>query len=885
MASEPTPMMQQYQAFKQAHPDALLLFRMGDFYETFFEDARDASRLLGLTLTKRNNGKAEDVPLAGLPHHVLDTYLARLVKAGRKVAICEQMEPPTKGKKVVRREVVQVVSPGTVLAEDLLDHRQNNHLVSLLLEGEKLGLAVLDLSTGSFRVTERPSADLWELLESLSPSEILAPSSWCETGADSIAERWSNVLVTPVDDWTFGANYAQDKLLAHFKTHSLEGFGCADMEVAIRAAGAALAYVCENQKGAVPHITRITVDRAGAHVVLDAVTQRNLELTASARDGGRDGTLISVLDRTRTSPGARMMRDWLFNPLTDVTAIRGRHDAVEELVVESRMRTTLQDTLREVADLERLMSRVCCGRATPREVAALGRTCARAPSLRSGLEPANSALLQSVRAELPDLSTLTTLIQGALVDDPPAQLADGGVIREGHYERLDSLREAASGGRTWVARLQSQERETTGIPSLKVGFNRAFGYYIEVTKANIDRVPDTYERKQTLVNAERFITPDLKAWEAKILGADEQAKALEKELFFALREQVADYVNEVQTTARIFSAVDVLAALAEVAVDEDYVRPEVDEGPAIRIEGGRHPVVESLLPAGSFVANYTTVDGDGDQVLIITGPNMAGKSTILCQVGLIVLMAQSGAFVPATSAEIGVTDRIFTRVGASGNLARGESTFLVEMNEAANILNNATPRSLVLLDEIGRGTSTFDGLSIAWAMTEYLHNSDIRPRALFATHYHELTELEEMLPRVRNFSVAVRKKGAEVVFLHTLVPGGCDHSYGIEVARLAGMPPDLIDRAKYILRRLEQNDLSMSDSVVRKSRRAKQDDGQISLFGTEESQTPHPVVDALKDLDVDGMTPVEAIVKLAELKREVAASERTNGTPKGETIG
>jgi DNA mismatch repair protein MutS len=885
MPAELTPMMQQYQTFKQAHPDALLLFRMGDFYETFFEDAKEASRLLGLTLTRRNNGKADAVPLAGLPYHALDTYLARLVKAGRKVAICEQMEAPTKGKSVVRREVVQVVSPGTVLAEDLLDHRRNNHLVSLRVDKETAGLAVLDLSTGSFRVLERPREDLWDLLEQLAPAEILAPVSWCEEGTGLVAERMPGILVTPLEDWTFGTNYAREKLVGHFKTHSLEGFGCEDLDVAIGAAGAALAYVIENQKGAVPHITRIAVDRAGAHVVLDGVTQRNLELTASIRDGGREGTLISVVDRTRTSPGARMMRSWLFNPLTDVASIRARHDAVEELSTQEGLRSDLREALRDVSDLERLMSRVCCGRATPRDVVALGKSCACSPVIRSMLEAAKSKPLAAVRdTGLPDLGSLTDEIERALVDDSPVQIAEGGVIRGGYNEQLDTLREAASGGRSWVAALQSQEREATGIPSLKVGFNRAFGYYIEVTKANIDRVPESYDRKQTLVNAERFITPDLKAWEAKILGADDEAKEIEKALFYALRERVADRVADVQATAEAFSTVDVLASLAEVAADAGYVRPDVDEGTAIDIEGGRHPVVEALLPAGAFVSNDVHINGDRDQVLIITGPNMAGKSTILRQVGLIVLLAQVGSFVPARSARIGVTDRIFTRVGASDNVARGESTFLVEMNEAANILNNATPRSLVLLDEIGRGTSTFDGLSIAWAMTEYLHNAPIRPRSLFATHYHELTELEEILPRVKNFSVAVRERGGEVVFLHTLVAGGCDHSYGIEVARLAGMPRELIDRAKFILARLEQNDLSMSDSVVRRSRKSRQAEGQISLFGSEPGPSTHPVLEALKDLDVEGMTPVEAIVKLSELKRKAAEAAGTNGTPRGETL-
>lgn len=868
MGAAPTPMMQQYQKFKQDHPDAILLFRMGDFYETFYDDAKEASRLLGLTLTKRNNGKADEIPLAGLPYHALDTYLARLVKAGRKVAICEQMEPPQKGKKVVRREVVQVVSPGTILAEDLLDHRRNNYLAGVVVDGDLAGVAVADVSTGAFSVRECPADDIWETLARTDPSEVVAPSAWCDSNETVFAERMEGVLLTRGEDWSFSPAYAYETLTGHFRTQSLKGFGIEEMRAGIPAAGGVLAYLKENQRGAIPQVTSIRAEETGSRMTLDLVTQRNLELVASIQDGRREGTLLSVIDRTRTAPGARMLRSWLFQPLTEVGPIEDRLDAVGELHDDERLRADLRDALGRVGDVERIIAKVCCGRATPRDLGVLRDSLAAVPGVPELLAGSKSALLAGLLADgFPDLTEIRTRLETTLVDDPPMQVADGGIVRPGFHEGLDELREAASGGRAWVAGLQAREREATGIPSLKVNYNKAFGYYIEVTRPNLDRVPEAYVRKQTLVNAERFITPDLKDWEAKILGADERAKELEKDLFTSLRDEVGGHVAAIQETARTIATLDVLCSFAEVSKRQGYVRPTVEDGPAVEILGGRHPVVETLLPAGSFVANDVRVDGSTDQILIITGPNMAGKSTILRLTGLVVLMAQVGCFVSARDARIGIADRIFTRVGASDNLARGESTFLVEMNEAANILNNATERSLVLLDEIGRGTSTFDGLSIAWAMTEYLHNSDVRPRTLFATHYHELTELEELLPRVRNYSVAVKERGDDIVFLHTLVPGGCDHSYGIQVARLAGMPSGLIEGARRVLRRLEQNDLSVIQSAARRSRRAA--NGQISLFEGEREEARHPVLDALAETNVEELTPVQALVKLEALKREL----------------
>ena len=877
MAKETTPAMEQFLRFKSEYPDAILLFRMGDFYETFFEDAKEVSRLLGLTLTSRNNGRSasEGTPMAGVPYHALDTYLARLIRFGKRVAICEQMEAPQKGKAVVRREVVQVVTPGTALSENLLDQKRNNYLASICVEGDRAGVAVTDLSTGLFQLSEGGPDAMWDLLKRLGPSELLAPDTWAQSNEIEVDRALPGVLLTRFEDWYFGQAYAYDALLEHFRVASLKGFGCDDLGIGICAAGGLLCYLQRNQKGALSHIVRMSRQRSDAFMALDMVTQRNLELVASLQDGRKEGTLVEALDKTRSAPGARMLRSWLARPLLDIEGIRARQDAVAELVSRAELRGDLRTILGGVGDIERLMSRICCGRANPRDFVGLKHSLSTLPDLRTALERAESGLLGRARDEgLPNLGDLVDLIGRSLEDDPPMVLTDGGVIRTGFNPELDELREVASGGRNWVARLQTSERERTGIDSLKVGYNRAFGYYIEVSRAKLESVPEDFIRKQTLVNAERFITPDLKEWEAKILGADERAKELEKRLFQELRDEVAVWVAQVQTAAETVATLDVLACLAETAEANDYVRPSVDEGTVVDVKGGRHPVVEKILPAGKFVPNDHFLDGDREQILIVTGPNMAGKSTILRQVGLIVLLAQVGSYVPARSARIGMVDRIFTRVGASDNLARGESTFLVEMNEAANILNNATPKSLVLLDEIGRGTSTFDGLSIAWAMTEYLHNSaGIRPRTLFATHYHELTDLERLLPRVVNYSVAVRKSGDDIAFLHRLVRGGCDHSYGIEVARMAGMPPELVARAKEVLSLLEQNELALTRWAVNQGGEASPVRDQMSLFEHIPAPAPHPILDELRALEVGNTTPLEALEKLDEWRRRMQAED------------
>ncbi len=892
MSTDLTPLMEQYWRFKKEHQNAILLFRMGDFYETFYDDAKLASRLLGLTLTSRNHGRAESVPLAGVPHHSLETYLARLIRAGQKVAICEQVENPKLAKGIVKRDVVQVVSPGTALSENLLDQRRNNYLVGVVETDGVAGLAVVDLSTGEFTVEEVPAAKFDEAFERFGAAELVAPESWAERRGADFSERFPGILLSRVEDWTASRAYAHDALTSHFAVASLRGFDCEDAVAGVCAAGAVLTYLKANQQGAVPHITRLARRRSQDGMVLDLATQRNLELLGSLQDGRREGSLLSILDRTRTAMGGRMLRAWLAQPLTDVARIQSRLDAVEDLLKDPKPRGEVRETLDRIADLERLMAKVCCRRANARDLVALRDSVRVLPDLKRNLAGLGADLLRAARETgLPDLTDLEQFIGQTVADDPPAALTEGGLIRPGYNLDLDELRETSRGGRTWVAGLQAKERERTGISSLKVAFNKAFGYYIEVTNANLNRVPDDYVRKQTLVGGERFITPDLKEWESKILGADERAQELEYDLFQQVRDRVAGWVAPVQTAARTIAEVDCLASFAEVAAASRYIRPAVDDSDAIEIRDGRHPVVETLLKEGEFVPNDVRLDCSKNQILIITGPNMSGKSTALRQVGLIVLLAQVGCFVPARSARIGVVDRIFTRVGASDNLARGESTFLVEMHEAASILNNATSKSLVLLDEIGRGTSTFDGLSIAWAMTEHLHSgAPQKPRTLFATHYHELTELEAILPRVQNFNVAVQEHGDKVIFLRKIVPGGCDHSYGIHVAQMAGLPPQVIARAKEVLARLEENDLTLTKSTARASRRRKLFGDQPTLFVNHESRTtnhepasqpspppPHPVLEEIKALDVSQLTPLEALVKLDAWKKQIEEKDKAEG--------
>ena len=866
-----TPAMEQYMHFKRQHPDAILFFRMGDFYEMFCDDAKEAARLLGLTLTSRPAGKSGDVPLAGVPHHAMEGYLAKLIQLGRKVAICEQVEDPKKAKGVVKRDVVEVVSPGTALSDAMLDQQRNNFLVGLCAHSGRVGLASVDLSTGDFALDEIPDSDLADELESLGPAELLIAEGADEQWVATLQNALPRVALSRLADWHFAADTAYETLTSQLQVQTLKGFGCEDMEAAIRAGGATVAYLRDNQRGAVEHINRLQRKHREHFALIDATAQRNLELLANRQDGSRANTLLEILDRTRTPMGARLLRQWVAQPLKSPPLIIARLEAVDELLHQREIRRTLGQCLEQVGDLERLIARICCLRANARDMVGLARSLDTAPAIGTALSPAQSALLQELCSKgLPDVSALVSEILGALVDAPPATLTDGGLIRDGHHSDVDDLRRIARGGKDYIARLQVTERERTGIASLKIGYNQVFGYYIEISKANLDKAPAEYHRKQTLANAERFITPELKEYEEKVLGAEDRLKELENELFLALRDRAARWTPQVQQIARAIARIDVLYSLAEVAESESYTRPQVDDGQLIEIRDGRHPVVERQLRTGRFVPNDVRLDTNGAQIMLITGPNMAGKSTIIRQVGLIALMAQMGSFVPARQATIGVVDRIFTRVGASDNLAGGESTFMVEMHEAANILNNATSRSLLLIDELGRGTSTFDGLSIAWAIVEYLHqHREVHPRTLFATHYHEMTELESHLERVVNFNVQVREEGDRVVFLHRLAPGSADQSYGINVAQMAGMPDQVVARAQEILARLEKDQIDTTD-IHRPDVPPPAPQPQLNFFS---APADAPWVAELRDMDLSQITPLQALIKLNEWKENIKNGE------------
>ncbi|CAN5621180.1 DNA mismatch repair protein MutS [soil metagenome] len=882
-----TPLMRQYWKIKDRHPGAILLFRMGDFYETFYEDARLVAEILGITLTKRGSGAAEDVPLAGFPHHSLDQYLPRLVQAGHRVAVCEQLEDPKLARKIVKRGVVEVVTPGVSLRDQLLTPKRSHFLAAVAFadtnsSSGKVGFAFVDASTGEFQVAEIPDAQLESMLQTVAPAELLIDKRLQDRLRGL---RAGGYVVTPQEDWVFGHDFAYEALLRHFQTHSLKGFGVEDLTIGLVAAGAALYYLGETQKGRLPHVRRIQRYEADSFMSLDPETKRNLELIASINESGKDGSLVGVLDKTLTPMGGRLLHGWLLRPLRDVAAINRRLDSVEALHRSHRFRQSIADEMKHVGDLERLCARVCTGRATPRDLVTLSLTLKQIPPLKRILADEKTELLERVREGLTLCSDIVERIDAALVEDPPAQLSAGGYIRDGYSAQLDELREIARGGKAYLVKLQTEEAERTGITSLKVGYNRVFGYYLEISNTHKAKVPSDYIRKQTLVGAERYITPALKQYEEKILTAEEKIGEVEQQLFGDLRMQVAESVEPIQQNARYLALLDVLTSLAVAAEQHRYVRPVVDDGLTLDIDRGRHPVVERLLPVGEpFIPNSVQLDADGGedgQIHLITGPNMAGKSVVLRQTGLIVLLAQVGSFVPADRARIGIVDKIFTRVGASDNLAAGESTFLVEMNETANILNNATRRSLVLLDEVGRGTSTFDGLSIAWAVVEYLHENDaVAARTLFATHYHELNALADRLERVRSFRVQVQEHGGQVIFLRTLAPGGADHSYGIEVARMAGLPKRVLDRAKEVLTHLERHDVASEVGVeghvppagdsLPARRRAGSD--RIPESAPVALAVPDPVsaeiLDRLARIDPEQMTPLEAMLALAELKRK-----------------
>jgi len=853
--------MQQYREIKARYPQTILFFRMGDFYEMFEDDAKLAARELGLTLTSRNNGGAAEVPLAGVPVKAATEYLRRLVAKGHRVAICEQVEDPKLAKGLVRRAVVETVTPGSVLAEDWLARERNNFLVACAPRGESTGVAALDVTTGEFIWESVLPADLPLALARFEPPEIVVPAGSRPPLAPDA------VTVTEREAWEFDPELAREDLIRAYGLASLDGLGVeAGDGAALGAAGALLRYARELKPGGLPHLARPRLVRRGDVLPLDEMTRRNLELVEPLRPGAAGTTLLEVLDRTRTPMGARLLRRWLLAPLVDPAAIGARLDAVDVLAQDARGRDRLREALDGVRDLERLAGRAALGRATPRELGALRDSIQRLPdghAALDGLERRERSALLETAAGFDLLADLGEELARALVDRPPPQLGDGDAIRPGHDRALDELRDARDGGKAYIAGLQTRERQRTGITSLKVGFNKVFGYYIEVTRPNLEQVPADYERRQTLTGAERFVTPELKEYEARVLGAEERIGTREAELVDAVRCRVADAIGRVQHTAQRIAELDVWAALADLAHREGWVRPEVSDGFAIRLEGSRHPVVERMMPREAFIPNDVTLDEAG-HVIVLTGPNMAGKSTLLRQVGLCVLLAQMGSFVPARRALVGVVDRLFTRVGASDNLARGQSTFMVEMSETSAILHGASARSLVLLDEIGRGTSTYDGVAIAWAVTEFLHNR-IGCKTVFATHYHELTQLTEELAHARNFNVAVREVGDEVVFLHRLEPGGADRSYGIHVGRLAGLPADVVSRAWQVLKLLEAGH-HVADGRLP----APQDAAQLALFGAAPSAPPaHPLLTELGELDVNALSPLEALNRLAAWKKRL----------------
>ncbi len=878
--AELTPMMQQYMETKAQNPDCILFYRLGDFYEMFFDDALTASRELEITLTGKSCGLEERAPMCGVPYHAVDNYLNKLVSKGYKVAICEQMEDPKATKGLVKRDVVRIVTPGTNLAAQALDEAKNNYLMCIVYIADRYGLSIADVTTGDYFVTELPdSVKLMDELYKFMPSEIICNEAFYMSGMDldDLRERLG-IAVYSLDSWYFDDAICREKLLEHFRVSSFAGLGLADYDCGIISAGALLQYLFETQKNDLSQLTRITPYITGKYMMLDSSTRRNLELTETLREKQKRGSLLWVLDKTKTAMGARTLRKYVEQPLIEKNEILMRLDAVEELKNSTISREEIREYLAPVYDLERLITGITYGSANPRDLTAFRSSLEMLPHIQYILEEMKSPLLKDIREEMDTLEDLYSLIKAAIVDDPPLAMKEGGIIRDGYNEEADTLRRAKSEGKSWLAKLEEDEREKTGIKNLKIKYNKVFGYYLEVTNSYKDMVPDYYSRKQTLANAERYITPELKELEDTILGAEDKLYALEYELYSKVRGTIAEEVVRIQKTAKAVAALDVFTSLALVAERGNYTRPKINEKGIIDIKDGRHPVVERMIPNDMFISNDTYLDDKKQRISIITGPNMAGKSTYMRQAALIVLMAQLGSFVPAASANIGLVDRIFTRVGASDDLASGQSTFMVEMTEVANILRNATSKSLLILDEIGRGTSTFDGLSIAWAVVEYI--SDIRllgAKTLFATHYHELTELEGKIENVNNYCIAVKEKGEDIVFLRKIVKGGADKSYGIQVAKLAGVPDIVIDRAKEIVDELSDEDITTRVSeIAAKEHETKKrgkvqkydevDIAQMSLFDTVKDDD---VMEELKNIDVGNLTPVDALNTIYRLQNKL----------------
>jgi DNA mismatch repair protein MutS len=861
-----TPLMKQYNAIKAKYPDALLLFRVGDFYETFGQDAISASEILGIVLTRRANGAAAYVELAGFPHHALDTYLPKLVRAGHRVAICDQLEDPKLTKKIVKRGVTELVTPGVSYNDKVLENKQNNFLASVHLLPKSSGIAFLDISTGEFLVAQGSNDYIDKLLQTFRPSEIIIQKSKRGEFLGLFGEKF---YINTFEDWVFTIDFGQELLLRHFNTASLKGFGVSEMTNGIIAAGAALHYLAETQHDKVGHICQLSRIEEDHHVWLDKFTIRNLEILGTANDEA--STLIGVLDKTISPMGSRMMRRWLIMPLKDRLPVDERLDVVEYFVNHQAAAESLRQQIRMIGDLERIISKVATGRINPRELVQLKRALQAMVPIRELCFGSGVASMQLMGDQLNPCSLMTGRIEQQIHPDPPVAVNKGNVIAPGISAELDEIRELAHSGKDYLIRLQQRESERTGIPSLKIAYNNVFGYYLEVTNTHKDKVPPEWDRKQTLVNCERYITPELKTYEEKILNAEERMLEIETRLYNDLVLSLNDYISAVQANALIVARLDCLLSFAAVAIQNKYTRPQINDGYTLNIRGGRHPVIEKNLPAGeAYITNDVYLDDQQQQIIIITGPNMSGKSALLRQTALIVLMAQTGCFVPADSAEIGLVDKIFTRVGASDNISSGESTFMVEMNETASILNNISNRSLILLDEIGRGTSTYDGISIAWAIAEFLHQHPLfRPKVLFATHYHELNEMASMMTRIRNYHISVKEAGKRVIFMRKLEPGGSEHSFGIHVARMAGMPQSLLERANELLVTLEKSHGGgqlQGSSSKRKSGKPAGDPFQLSFI-----QLNDPLLEQIRedilDTDINTLTPVEALMKLNEIKK------------------
>ena len=861
-SSGDTPLMQQHKAIKAKYPDAILLFRVGDFYETFGEDAVHASRILGITLTKRNNGSAASSELAGFPHHALDTYLHKLVKAGFRVAICDQLEDPKQAKGIVKRGVTELLTPGIATNEKMLEMNSNNFLAAIHFENDKIGLAFLDMSTGEFFIADGNQEDADKLLQSLQPAEVIFSRNYQKNFKDQFGEKF---YTYHLEDWIFQDHYTSELLLKHFQTHSLKGFGIENSSPATTAAGAVLHYLRDTEHPNIGHITSIKKIFTSEYLWMDRFSIRNLELIDSAANSR--ASLLGAIDHTVSPMGARLLRRWLVLPLKQKEQIQERQDTVEALILQSDLRNEVRQLIKQCGDLERLVAKLPLKKMNPREVLHLAKSLDITKSVKSLCDNASQPFLKRLSDTMNPCTYIENKILDTISEQAPVSIQKGQVIKRGIDASLDQLRDIALHGKEYLLNIQQRESEITGIPSLKIAFNQVFGYYLEVTHTHRSKVPENWIRKQTLTNAERYITPELKEYEEKITGAEEKITVIESEIFEKLLHELQEYVVPIQHNAQALAIIDCLCSFADCATQNNYCKPLIYEGDSLEITSGRHPVIEQQLPTGTpYIANDLTLNQEEQQIIILTGPNMSGKSALLRQTGLIVLMAHMGSYVPATQASIPITDKIFTRVGANDNLSGGESTFMVEMNETASIINNLSSRSLILLDEIGRGTSTYDGISIAWSIAEYLHNSHEKPKTLFATHYHELNELEEKCKRIKNYHISNQEVGNKIVFLRKLVPGGSIHSFGIHVARMAGMPPLLIDRANEILAQLEMQRTQHNPQQALKELPAQK--VQLSIFDIH-SQTFDDIRKALQDIDINRLTPVEALLKLQEIKSKL----------------